>query len=207
MKIIIIGAGIAGCAAYLELRKHLQQPDGCNEPHEIRIYEAYDTSADIAVGEILEEHSHSSKILVGGGLGITSNGLNVLRRLDEELLLDVVRGGYVTATSNMKSKDGWSLFSLPNNSSTKSDEISYTVATSRHQFWKALRRRIPDDHIIHKRTSRVVARRNGRNLVCFSDGTPAVEADLVIGADGVRSTVKAALFPDADEDPYPPRYE
>ncbi|KAF4760592.1 hypothetical protein HAV15_005996 [Penicillium sp. str.  len=112
MKIVIIGAGIAGCAGYLELRKHLPQPTESDESHEITIYEAYNTKLSIAADERTEEHTHSSTLLIGGGLGVAPNGLNVLKRLDEELLKDVVRGGYVTAISNMKNKNGWPLFSI-----------------------------------------------------------------------------------------------
>jgi 2-polyprenyl-6-methoxyphenol hydroxylase-like FAD-dependent oxidoreductase len=81
------------------------------------------------------------------------------------------------------------------------------VAASRHSFWQALRSRIPGEHIINKRILEVIASPDGKNLIQFVDGSPSVEADLVIGADGVRSTAKRAIFPEAKEDPYPPNYE
>jgi 2-polyprenyl-6-methoxyphenol hydroxylase-like FAD-dependent oxidoreductase len=209
MKIAIIGGGIAGCAAYLELRKHLPKP-AASEEHETVIYEAYCTDVDATSDQRTEDHTHSSTLLVGGGLGIAPNGLNVLKRLDEDLLKEVARGGYVTATSNMKNKNGWPLFSMstacPTND-TENPRNLHMVATSRHAFWRALRVRIPSEHIINKRICAVIAQTDGRNLIRFADGTPSVEADLVIGADGVRSTAKRALFPDATEDPYPPQYE
>ncbi|KAJ5978507.1 hypothetical protein N7501_001849 [Penicillium viridicatum] len=212
MKIVIIGAGIAGCAAYLELQKHPPRPTKSHESHEITIYEAYNTNLSITADDRIEEHTHSSTLIVGGGLGVAPNGLNVLKRLDEELLKDVVRGGYVTAISNMKNKNGWPLFSMKSassddNSNNNNNRSPHMLATSRHSLWTALRGRIPDHHIIHKRISQVVARSNGRNLIRFADDSPPVEADLVIGADGVRGTAKRALFPDAEEDPYPPNYE
>ncbi|KAJ6076122.1 hypothetical protein N7499_008103 [Penicillium canescens] len=210
MKIIIIGAGIAGCAAYLELRKHLPNPSGSDEAHEIIIYEAYSANLDVTADQRKEEYTQSSTLLVGGGLAVGPNGLNVLRRLDENLLKDVVRGGYVTATSNMKNKNGWRLVTMetaPSDNDVDNPEHMYMVATSRHFFWQALRSRIPDEHIINKRISEVIASPEGKNLIYFADGTPSVEADLVIGADGVQSTAKRALFPHAKEDPYPPHYE
>ncbi|KAJ5301593.1 hypothetical protein N7508_006456 [Penicillium antarcticum] len=209
MKIVIIGAGIAGCAAYLELRKHLPNPSESDGDHEIIIYEAYSTDLDMTADQRTEEHTHPSTLLVGGGLAVGPNGLNVLRRLDENLLKDVVRGGYVTATSNMKNKNGWQLAKMDTSLSPNepdNPENMYMVATSRHSFWQELRSRVPDEHIINKRISEVVARPEGRNLIYFADGTPSVKADLVIGADGVQSTAKRALFPDA-RNPYPPRYE
>lgn len=212
MKIVIIGAGIAGCAAYLELQKHLPRPTKPDESHEITIYEAYNTNLSITAADRTEEHTHSSTLLVGGGLGVAPNGLNVLKRLDEELLKDVVRGGYVTAISNMKNKNGWPLFSMKSasshdNSNNNNNRSPHMLATSRHSLWTALRGRIPDHHIIHKRISQVVARSDGRNLIYFAGDSPPVEADLVIGADGVRGIAKRALFPDSEEDPYPPNYE
>jgi 2-polyprenyl-6-methoxyphenol hydroxylase-like FAD-dependent oxidoreductase len=205
MKIAIIGGGIAGCAAYLELQKHLPKSTA-SEDHEIVIYEAYSMDANTTADQRTEENTHSSTLLIGGGLGIAPNGLNVLKRLDEDLLKEVVQGGYVTANSNMKNKSGWSLFSM-SNACSENDRNLYMVATSRHAFWRALRVRVPSEHIINKRICEVVAQPDGMNLIHFADGSPSVEADLVLGADGVRSTVKRALFPDTNEDPYPPHYE
>ncbi|KAJ5105445.1 hypothetical protein NUU61_002792 [Penicillium alfredii] len=211
MKIAIIGAGIAGCTAYLELQKHLPEATG---DHEIIIYEAYkdiDPSSEQRDGDE-EEHSDPSTLLVGGGLGIAPNGLNVLRRLDPDLLKSVVRGGYVVSTSNLKNKHGSLLMSLKSHVSSASEENIDTqkmhmVASSRHAFWKALRARIPDAQIINKRVREVVPDAEKRNIVHFVDDSAPVEADLVIGADGVRSTTKRAIFADAEEDSYLPHYE
>ncbi|KAJ5330145.1 hypothetical protein N7452_010535 [Penicillium brevicompactum] len=209
MKIAIIGGGIAGCAVYLELQKHLPKPHEVKQ-HEIVIYEPYDMDIDTTAERRSADITHSSTLLVGGGLGVAPNGLRVLRRLDEGLLKDVVRGGYVTATSNMKNKDSWPLLSMSSSCAegvTQDGRSLHMVATSRHAFWRALCTRIPPHDIINKRISRVFANPNGRNIVEFADGSPSVEADLVIGADGVKSTVKKALFPDDEGDSYPPHYE
>ncbi|KAJ5739740.1 hypothetical protein N7533_012524 [Penicillium manginii] len=179
MKIVIIGAGISGCAMYLELQKHLPKPSGA-ESHEIVIYEAYNTEADTTADQRPEGPTHSATLLVGGGLGIAANGLRILQRLDDSLLQDVVRGGYAVSSSNMKSKNGSLLMSLK-------PSVSPTADSPPMNMW------LPD------RMGEI--RYSSRTLV------PPVEADLVIGADGVRSTAKRALFPDATEDPYPPHYE
>ncbi|KAJ5683870.1 uncharacterized protein N7477_000215 [Penicillium maclennaniae] len=213
MKIVILGAGIAGCTGYLELQKHLPKPTGSQANHEITIYEAYSTDLNVTPEQRQSnEDTHSSTLVVGGGLGIGANGLNVLRRLDEDLLREVVRNGYVTAVSNLKSKNGWLLMSMkttgPHSFEGKdSIENMHMVASSRHSLWKALRSRVPEAHIVNKRVLEVIARPDGKNIVRFDDGSPEIEADLVIGADGVRSTAKRALFPDSIDDPYPPHYE
>ncbi|KAJ5100523.1 hypothetical protein N7456_006575 [Penicillium angulare] len=207
MKIAIIGAGISGCAMYLELQKHLPKPDG-SESHEIVIYEAYNTEVDTTADQRKEEATHSSTLLVGGGLGIAANGLRVLERLDDSLLRDVVRGGYAVSSSNLKSKNGSLLMTLkPNKPITPDSPPMNMVMSSRDAFWRCLRARVPDDHIVNKRIERIVAQKDGRNQIFFVDGSSPVEADLIIGADGVRSTAKQAIFPDEKEDPYPPHYE
>ncbi|KAI8716595.1 FAD-binding-3 domain-containing protein [Fusarium sp. LHS14.1] len=197
MRTVIIGAGISGCAVYLELKKHLK-----GDPH-ITIYEAYHTARDTTAENREQGPTHSSTLVVGGGLAIAPNGLGVLRRLDDDLLRDITRNGYVTSRSNLKDKNGNVLMRME--PGLVSD--MYSVACSRHSLWRCLRDRIPDDHIVNKRVLKVVANAQGKNTVHFVDGSDSIEADLVIGADGVRSIAKEALFPDAKENPHPPNYE
>ncbi|GKZ24486.1 hypothetical protein AbraIFM66951_010710 [Aspergillus brasiliensis] len=200
MKIVIIGAGISGCAAYLTLRKHLPPPPSSSptQDHEYTIYEAHPTS--------------SSNPTIGGALGIAPNGLRVLERLDSDLLRDAVRGGYMVDHGNLKDKHGRVLMRLPCSSSItttrggsdKGKEI-HLLGTSRHSIWQCLRARVPDEIIINKRVASVRAHATERNVVTFVDGSEPVEADLVIGADGLWSVVRKALFD--GEDAYPPHYE
>lgn len=206
MKIAIIGAGISGCAAYLQLQKHLPGS------HTITIYESHDTSKDrkfdASKGSQEEDATHSSTLIVGGGLGIGPNGLHVLKRLDEDLLRDIVRGGYVVPHGNLKSKHGRLLIRMDNSAPGVGDEPPlHMVGCSREWLWRCLRARIPDGDIVTKRVERVVASPDHRNTIYFKDESPSVEADLVIGADGIKSVAKRALFPEAEEDPFPPHYE
>ncbi|CAG8004562.1 unnamed protein product [Penicillium olsonii] len=209
MKIAIIGGGIAGCAAYLELRKHLPRSEA-SDPHEIVIYEPYDMSLNTTAEERTEAHTHSSSLLVGGGLGVAPNGLRVLKRLDGELLKDVTRGGYVTSTSHMKNKNSWSLFSMTS-SCTDYDidnpRTLHMVATSRHAFWRALCARVSPRDIANKRVIRVDTNPRGRNVIHFSDGSLPEDVDLVIGADGVKSTTRQAILPEDSRDEHRPHYE
>lgn len=212
MKIIIVGAGISGCASYLSLRKHLPQPPG--EPHTYTIYEAYDTARDTTFQErpasaTGEGTTSSATLVIGGGLGVGPNGLNVLRRLDESLYRDVVRGGYPYSSFQLTSAFGWTLSNVRATARVEGHEMN-SVAMSRHSIWQCLRDRIPEGIIVNKKIARVIPNGadSGKHLIMFDDASE-VEADLVIGADGLKSTVKRALFDarTADEDPYPPRYE
>jgi 2-polyprenyl-6-methoxyphenol hydroxylase-like FAD-dependent oxidoreductase len=212
MKIAIIGAGIAGCAVYLELKKHLQKNDCSPEDLDIKIYEAYDTGKDVTFEDREPGPTHSSTLIIGGGLGIAPNGLGVIQRLDEELLREITRNGYVITRSNMKNKNGSMLMYIDANGSVAKEPGEPSkklnmVACSRHSLWRSLRTRIPDDAIVTKRVSQVIANPKGRNIIHFVDGSESVEADIVIGADGVKSIAKRALFPEAAEDQYPPHYE
>ncbi|KAL3464271.1 hypothetical protein BJX64DRAFT_255348 [Aspergillus heterothallicus] len=200
MKIVIIGGGISGCAAYLAFRKHLPGL------HEITIYEAYDTHID-TTNEDRNGETHSSTLVVGGGLGLFPNGLNVLKRLDEDILCDVVRSGYPIAHQDLRSKNGTLLMRLDSTADPEQDgKRMHLLGISRHSLWKNLRLRIPDSDIQTKRVLEVVENANGRNTVYFTDNSAAVEADLVIGADGIKGITKKAIFPNR-EDLYTPEYQ
>ncbi|XRM47046.1 hypothetical protein ABZX51_010054 [Aspergillus tubingensis] len=210
MKIIIIGAGISGCTAYLTLRKHLPPPPPSSPPqdHEFTIYEAYPSPN--------QPTNPTNKITIGGGLGIAPNGLRVLERLDESILRDAVTSGYMLDHTNLKDKHGTTLIQLPSSSSSSSGSSESTgnrskalhlLGTSRHNFWLALRRRIPENIIVYnKRVAGVIPHPTQRNTVTFVDGSEPVYADLVIGADGLRSVVRQSIF-DGEGDGDGPRYE
>ncbi|KAH6607028.1 hypothetical protein Trco_003341 [Trichoderma cornu-damae] len=213
MKVAIIGGGITGCAAYLELRKHLAETELFSGSHEITIYEANDTRHWVSPVYLEQDPTHSSKLIVGGGLGISPNGLSVLQRLHEGLLQDITRSGHVISHYNFKNKHGNLLMRVDHNGHSESglgtpSKKLNIVASSRHSLWISLRALIPDQDIVcRKRVSRVITHPERRNIIEFADGSQPADADLVIGADGVGSIVRKALFLDTAEDQYPPHYE
>ncbi|RAL00094.1 FAD-dependent oxidoreductase, partial [Aspergillus ibericus CBS 121593] len=189
-------------------RKHLPQPPGGD--HEYTIYEAYNTDENTTFREHQPQDTHSSSLIVGGGLGVAPNGLHVLERLDPDLLHDVVQRRYMVDHSNLRTKHGHLLMRLPSSGTCPSSNRyspTHPLGISRHALWQGLRRRIPDAIIVNKRVSSVTANPTGPNTITFTDNSPPIHADLVIGADGLKSIVKQALFPESTEDPYPPHYD
>ncbi|KAK2759326.1 hypothetical protein FQN54_002804 [Arachnomyces sp. PD_36] len=204
MKTIIVGAGISGLASYLSLKKHLPESPS-SEPHSFTIYEAYDTSKKAPLSSLPAGETHSATLVVGGGLGVSPNGLSVLKRLDEDLFNDVVGSGYPYSHWTFKNSYGWNLARLF--AGNNEDPPMNSVAMSRQAVWNCLRDRVPDGVIVNRRISEVVPSAEGRSVVKFADGSPDEEADLVIGADGLKSIVRRGIFREEEEDPYPPHYE
>ena len=143
---------------------------------EATVYEAYDSTADG----------------VGAGLGIAANGINALGVLDaEHIVLDL---GVPMTAMVMQSWTGKQLaeFAHP------AGRFVWRADLYRTLYGEARRRGIRIEH-----GKKLVAAREDADGVTarFADGTEA-SADLLIGADGLRSTVRTLIDPDAPQ----PRY-
>jgi len=194
MKIVIVGAGISGLTTDLFLRKlssHL------HIPLDLIIYEKHRAAPNVGNGV--------GAPTVGGALGLAPNGLHVLRDLDEELFLQVVALGYSISHFSMRTSPGRTLASFPAADSGKPP--LHTLLISRQLFWETLRSKVPDDVVVHANIAKVQCHGSQRPRVVFADGAPDVEADLVIGADGVRSIVQRAVTGDGKEDQQPAIFE
>jgi 2-polyprenyl-6-methoxyphenol hydroxylase-like FAD-dependent oxidoreductase len=194
MKIIIVGAGISGLATYLNLKKFLPEPPS-GGPHTVTIYESHQTAKDDA-GNLIPE------IGIGGGLGVAPNGLSELGKLDPEIKNAVVAQGFPTNSFQIKNAWGWTLGCVGASSSSSGAPQS-TVMSRRQGIWACLKAKVPDDVLIGRRKVTEVKRgEDGKLTIVFADGQTD-SADIVIGADGVKSVVKKFVVGDA----YPPQYE
>ena len=208
MRIIIVGAGISGLSAYLYLRKHLPNAPldtpNCSQTHEILIYEAHQprTKPSTLENATFNDLSASTAI-VGGGLGLSPNGMRVLRDLSSTVHDAVVAQGWVAETFVFKSARGHNLICVT--TSDGSDPPEYCVASSREGVVRSLREQVPAEALRYARVSEVVVGETKRAIVRFGDGTPEIEADLVLGADGVKSAVRKAVL--EENDLYAPVYE
>ena len=209
MKIIIIGAGISGLSTYLFLRKYLDN----FEEHHIRIYEAYDTDLNshrqISKSQLDTfystcntqrpspdtEASHSF-LALGAGLGLGENGLNVLKHYSQDLHDKTVKAGAPVSHWTMSNQRGWTLGKVPVTQDSESRAVG-NIMIRRHSLWLCLREEFEEAGGVVERQSiaSVVPRTSsGKCIVTFKDGSLAEEADLIVGADGLRSIVRKAIF-------------
>ncbi|KAF2110534.1 hypothetical protein BDV96DRAFT_650653 [Lophiotrema nucula] len=218
MKIIIVGGGISGLSTYLHLRKHLPDPSS----HSIKIYESHPprSSDTLPLNSKLNLDTLSnSTALVGGGLGISPNGMRVLRDLNVDLHDAVAAQGFPAEKFVFKGANGWTLGVQRTGDGsvrTEGEPEEVCIASSRHGIWECLRKAVGEGVVVYRRVVGLERVENGgreevgvrtKGLVDDSDGAgveEVEEADLVIGADGVRSIVRTSLF--GNEEKFKPTY-
>lgn len=197
MKIAIIGAGISGLSLYLQLAKL-----GLTEAHTVVIYESRSTS--------LKKHASQAEVetgnyaALGAGLGLGLTGLKVLKRLDAGLHDEVYATGHAIQSWRLSNARGWT---LANNAVGEEGE---SVMIERNALVMSLEKRVPEAAVIRgRKLIGVIQNINGSPVQLeFDDGTTE-EVDLVIGADGVWSRVRRAMFEDRTTKiyDYAPHYE
>ncbi|MFJ3769921.1 FAD-dependent oxidoreductase [Streptomyces sp. NPDC090082] len=169
MKVIVIGGGVAGAAAALALRRI---------GAEVTVYEAYAEPA----GQ------------VGSFLSLASNGLRVLRSLG--VLEQVRTAGIDMPGQRMWSGSGKLLGDVPRGR-LRDDEL-HSVTLMRGDLVEALRTRAVEAGavvITGERLVETVTTSTGVQAV-FASGRTA-EAALLVGADGIWSTTRKLLAPEA----------
>ncbi|TDD34635.1 FAD-dependent oxidoreductase [Saccharopolyspora elongata] len=175
-KALIIGGGVAGPVTAMALQK---------AGIDATVYEAYDRGADG----------------VGAFLTLAVNGIAALGTLD---LHTIVRDkGFATTKMSigMGGKRSMAEFgfgaALPDGTGTQTITRAALYSSLRDE---AVRRGMPIEY-----GKRLVAATPGRDGVTatFADGSTA-HADLLIGADGLRSTVRAIIDPNAPAPRYVP---
>ncbi|WYZ41189.1 hypothetical protein EsH8_V_000084 [Colletotrichum jinshuiense] len=187
MKIAIVGCGLAGMSTYLALRKFL--PGN----HNVTIYESLIPPPD---QDLPSENLDTARVAApqGGCIGISANGMRVLHNLDPAVHAAILKRGYGYETVRLRSSTGQDL--SVERRSQREDDV--TVIMARQAAWRTLREAIPDDHVVIRKVAKVTKRGqlgNSTPVISFVDGGSA-DFDLVIGADGVHSTVRKQFFSD-----------
>jgi 2-polyprenyl-6-methoxyphenol hydroxylase-like FAD-dependent oxidoreductase len=127
---------------------------------------------------------------VGAWLGLQTNGLDALRAIDAEQAVAGV--GFPTPVIEIRSWTGKVLGAVP----TKGPDGSAGLSMRRSDLYRALHAEALRRGVRVRYGSRLVDARCTDSAVTasFADGS-SEEADLLIGADGVRSTVRALVDP------------
>lgn len=174
MEALIIGAGIAGPVAAMALQK-----------------------AGIAAC-VVEAHEPANGD-VGSYFTVSPNGLDALRAIDA--LPVAVREGFPTRRNVMRTSSGGILGSLPLGAPLADGTPALTMKRTR------LTRALADEATRRGVSIEVgcrlrdATRTDDRIVATFEDGSTRT-ADLLIGADGVRSTVRRIIDPTAPQARY-----
>lgn len=204
MKIIIVGAGVAGLSTYLQLRKVLPNPD----LHTILIYESHGPRKTAPQGTDsssppLQHDMTDTAAVVGNSIALVPSTMRLLKYIDPRLYEIFRLRGYVNEAYTFKTARGHLIAVTPTGDNGSPPE--HTVSCPRYGLWECLHEVVGEDNI-HNREVVQVDLSGKRPTVRFADGG-LDDADMVVGADGVRSVVKKALFGREDERRYAPHYE
>jgi FAD-dependent urate hydroxylase len=170
---IVVGGGIAGPVAAMALAR---------AGIEATVFEAYDSTAEG----------------VGGGLSIAPNGLNALGVLDAEHLITEI--GDPMRAIVMHSWTGKKLAEFGGEPAPGLPTMQFVWRPDLYRvlYEEARRRGIS---VVHGKRVVSVTETPDAVTAHFADGTAAT-ADVLLGADGIRSTVRRLIDPAAPE----PRY-
>lgn len=173
---LVIGGGIAGPVAAMALRK---------AGIEATVYEAYEDSAPKDRGSRL-----------GGGMTIAPNGRQALEAIDAAEMVSTI-GAPVTALG-LRSWTGRHLARL-----TPPAGLPTTRFVWRTELQEAIARETKSRGVtLHTGKRLLDATDTGTGVTArFSDGS-LVRADIMIGADGLRSTVRSLIDPSTPKPHY-----
>ena len=166
-KALIIGAGIAGPVAAILLKR---------AGIDVAVYEAWPYSTGI-----------------GGGLQIAPNGMHVLAEIG--IADDLIRRGAIAESFDFYSRTGSRLGSINRNMKARFGQPAVNMSramlneTLVDKAWSSC-----VELYFEKRLARIEDRADRPIVATFTDGSIA-EADFLIGADGVHSTVRQHVVP------------
>lgn len=166
LSVAVIGGGIGGASAALSLLAR---------GADVRIYEQAPQLAE-----------------VGAGIQISPNASRILYALGLERELGAI-GVRPQAVEYRRWQDGRLIARYPMGGSVERAFGAPYFHLHRAEFLDMLVRAMPAERIHLGRRCIAIDRQGPRPVARFADGSN-VEADLVVGADGIHSAVRSALF-------------
>jgi salicylate hydroxylase len=166
LRVVVIGAGIGGLAAAIAL---------CQRGIEVEIFER---------STKLEE--------IGAGLQIGPNGVKVLRALglEDELMRNAFEP---ISIMSLTWDEGRLRFRQPLRAISRQKYGAPYMTAHRADLHNLLRRATGDTPLHLGKNCIGADTVNGAAVARFADGSSA-DADIVVGADGIRSAIRAGLF-------------
>ena len=173
-RALIIGAGIAGPAAAMALQK---------AGTESVVYEAHPTSAEG----------------IGTFLTLATNGVDALRTLGAEK--PAIAAGFPTTAIVVWSGTGKRLGAAEVSTTLDDGTTGHTL--KRADLYRAIHEQAASRRIRIEHGKRLVAAEvvDGGVRACFADGSDAT-GDILIGCDGINSTVRRLIDPNAPAPTY-----
>lgn len=164
-KVGIIGAGPAGLATAIALKK---------QGIEVHIY----------------ERARAFKP-IGAGLTLSPNGLRSLAAIDPDIVEQLkLQGSQIKRFKVRTSRRGWPIITQ----SMTGDEYDLPFLAVRwFCLQEILRSKLPPDNL-HLNHRLIALEQNHQSVTLCFENNQATTVDLLIGADGIRSTVRKQLF-------------
>jgi hypothetical protein len=141
--------------------------------------------------------------VVCNGVGLNHYSVRLLKYVDGYLYKLFKSRGYVSKSCIFRTARGHTLAVI--SSGGDGSPKKSTISRSRYELWKCSYGRVGESDVLH---GQVVNAELGsdRSITRFAYGVSSI-ADLVIGADGVRSFIKWAIFNEKDANHFAPVYE
>ncbi|KZT51350.1 FAD/NAD(P)-binding domain-containing protein [Calocera cornea HHB12733] len=159
-------------------------------------------AAAIALGRLPNVDLHvfdQARVLreIGAGIGINENTWRLLKWYGADKNLDAYYKKRDESVIDIQMRDGLTGELLGQRWQKDSSPVGPPYArVERYKLQNALKKEVPEGLIqLSKRLVEIEEKDTGLTLK-FEDGTSFEDADLVVGADGIRSVVRKFAFPD-----------